>query len=501
MKKLLLVFTFLNSFSLAFSQEIHTIRLDFEKNCFYPEDINALNTLKKGDLYQLKVENINMNLYKVVFNKKDTIIVSNLTFPTFDLVSLGGITDLLAKINFETLSTISLPSTILSVDIQNKINNQGQYLLTDSEFDYLMSELKSKNLLNSNNLKVIIKSRILKDKDELIIKSQVAKNYKQDIDSLSLTIQKKIFSYLVLDKNMPYYNLLSGNIDFDNVLLSAESIRARLKILSEEIKKEQSNYTKFISADNIKKFISEDNELREADKALMETFTKLISDVDKLYESINSEKVASWIKELIFKENNSSSTYTSLPQQLNGDQTKLNIQFVPIKEEYALPFYQTEIQFPQRKRFYVGVGMSFYYTGFKNESYSTEATILNDSTTNYQIVDEKHKKGELGLTTLIHFGWKPCYYDKNKDWFAVNLVMGPALSITKAIRPRVVVGGGLAFGRKNMLTINGLFTGGYVDKKSEVYRTKTVYNNKPENITVSKLEGAVGISLGYIYKF
>lgn len=42
---------------------------------------------------------------------------------------------------------------------------------------------------------------------------------------------------------------------------------------------------------------------------------------------------------------------------------------------------------------------------------------------------------------------------------------------------------------------------GYVDKKSEAYSLNGIFDAKPENITVSKMDGALGISIGYIYKF
>ncbi|RRJ92743.1 hypothetical protein EG240_01625 [Paenimyroides tangerinum] len=487
--KLLLLLVTICFAEQSWGQDITSIRLDFKNKCFYPEDIKALEKLKKGDFYQLKIIDVNMNLYKIVFDKRDTIITSNVEFPTFDLVNIEGIGDLLGKINFSTNSVSNL------VDAFNA-SAKGNHSIMLMEW----AKSNDRNLAKEKTIEDI-KSLIDVHKDNLILKDGLLKSYKMEVDELQFTIQKKLHSYSVLDKSNSTYQLLSGNINFDSILVQTQRWRANIKSNSNAIIKQQSEYLKIVSVDNIKKIIENDTELKEADKTLKEAFTKAISNTDKLYESVNSEKVASWITELVYKDNNSTFSYTTLPQQLNGDQTKLNIQLIRIKEDSDLPNYQTEIQFPQKRQFYVGLGMSFYYAGFRNEAYSVKSTVSNEENTEYNIVDEKNRKGELGLATLIHFGWRPFYDKRTGDWFAVNLVTGPALSFTNTVKPRVAVGGGFAFGYKNMLTINGLYMGGFEDRKSETYNADAVYSSKPENVTVSKLAGSFAISLGYIYKF
>ena len=146
----------------------------------------------------------------------------------------------------------------------------------------------------------------------------------------------------------------------------------------------------------------------------------------------------------------------------------------------------------------MGLGLSFYYACFANDVYSISSTVIDATTTQYRIVDEKNEKWELGIASLLHFGIKP---SKNCDWFALNLVTGSALSITNKIKPRIIIGGGISFGRKQLLSINALYLGGYVDKKSEVFSVEDFYTTKPEQVTVSKPDGAFGLSLGYIYRF
>lgn len=460
------------------------ITLDFKNKIF--SVVTNLEKLKKGGLFQLQIDSINMNLYKVVFDKKDTIISSGVTFPTFDLVNMGGVGELLGKLKEIAFSASSIEH---SESDKQKITT---FKSVEKSIDIYKGELVKglKKIIEENSVEIQNSLKILVAKGE-------------NIDNLSLTIQKKIFSYDILTRTNPNYKLLSGDISFDTILLRTEKFRRELSNLSTKLKEQQDEYIQYTSPDKVKKIINDKNntDLKDADKTLQEAYIKAISMAEKLYESINAEKVSSWIRELIYKDNNSSFSYKTLPQQLNGNQTKLNIQFIPAKEEYGLPSYQTEIHFPHRNPFYVGVGMSFYYAKFKNEVYSSKGIVVNDSTTNYQIVDEKNNKEEYGLTTLIHFGYRPFCFNKKADWFAVNLVMGPALSLTNTVKPRIAMGGGFAFGRMSMLTINGLYMAGYVDTKSEAFNTEKTYSSKPDNVTVSKIQNSFGISLGYIYKF
>lgn len=136
-------------------------------------------------------------------------------------------------------------------------------------------------------------------------------------------------------------------------------------------------------------------------------------------ESISEDKVTAWGLALINKENNADWKYTSLPIQMNGERTKLDIKIIPQKEEYGLPSYHTQIQFPRRKSFYVGVGMSFYGALFRSEGCSVEGIQIDSVTANYRIKDEGYKKGEVGVTTLIHFGWKPFVKEHPKNHFVL----------------------------------------------------------------------------------
>ncbi|MBN2396012.1 MAG: hypothetical protein JXC36_06080 [Candidatus Atribacteria bacterium] len=455
---------------------VKNITLDFQ-NKEFTSNLKELDNIKKGDFYKLTIKNINMNLYEVNIKKKDSIIISEVTFPTFDMVNLGGVDEILNKL--------------------------GQIVISEKQMDYK----KSKDLIQlfpGNELDLLpglrneIKERINIEKLYLETKLKSIDNINRRIDNLSLNVQKKTYSYLVKDPSMTYFKELSGKVPFDTILSNVTFIRTMIEKLIKELENKQSGYNTFISDEKIKILFKTDEELSKANKNLLEVFSNVISSAKKTFEGINSDRVSTWINSIIFKENNFNElTYTTLPQQFNGDITRLKIYINQRNSSYGLPSYNTEIVFPQVKQFFLGLGMSFYYGNFVNVLYSIKAS-LNDTSTTYSIVDEENKAGELGVTTLLHIGYRPFI---NADWFALNLVTGPALSLTNTVKPRVAAGGGISFGMKKMFSINLLYIGGYTEVKSNVYNTSEIYVTKPEKVTVSKFKNKFGLSFGLIYKF
>lgn len=337
-------------------------------------------------------------------------------------------------------------------------------------------------------------------------KLKTIKGYENDIDNFYLSVNQKILSYMVLD--LVESEILADKVDLKFVIDKTQTFKSNLKTIAKEITTQEADYKKFVAKKEFQDIIKSNEEIKAADQVLNEAFFTASPAADTLTKAISQDKVMSLLNLLVVKKNAginisaitkiNGTTYMSLPMQLNGDESILKIAITPQKAEYGLQSYQTEIKFPQKKQFYVGLGMSFYGAPFKNDSYSVSATVIDSTRTDYKIVNEKNKKGELSITTLLHFGVRPFL---KQDWFSLNLVVGPALSLTEIIKPRIALGGGFCFGTKEMLSINFLALGGYVDRKSAVYDTDTAYNSKPENITVSKLSWVGGVSLGYIYNF
>lgn len=533
-----------------------TLTIDFESKKITGKD--SLENLKKGDLYQIKVNNINMNRYNVLIDKKDSIIVSNIEFPTFDMIGLGAITDIIGSLSNRAFSQksssfeeqlINLNQTTFSKQkIENLKLSQEKWIHQDPDFKKIvlgnpnLKQIMTENnffqsngenfVLDTADLEKIsklfqkeidslkaeeesIKSELEKINKQLDLKEQTRAKIRVQIDfSKSETKSRmdvvKDITLEINNSTIPgfelmalYYQESNTDIPKKSILGSFQppSLESLLDTLFSQRKRLQDNKESIFQIsneyDDFKRKINSDlfktdSEIRKADSVFIKEIATSKALIDSILTKISNSVVSKFISTIIDLDNNKDRKYTSLPIQHNGDIGKLSITIAPKKPEYG-PSYSTEIKFPQKKSFYVGIGMSFYYAWFKDETYSVEAT-TSDST-KYQIKNENIRRGELGLATLIHFGWQFC------DNFSFNFVTGPALSITNPVKPRIALGAGFSYGERSRVSLNVLYMGGFVNRKSVVYNEKIDYDIRPENVTVSKLSGSFGISLGYIYKF
>jgi hypothetical protein len=535
MKKKLLSFVMVFGFVLqSWGQDsIKIIKFDFKEKRF--KNLTSLEKLKQGEFYQLQIDKINMNLYKVSIGKKDSIVESEVTFPTFDAIGLGSINDVLSSLNNSTFSAGKNNETdidVINKEVVNKyvelLNNTHKLATLDNNTfqsaknqELLIQRDSILQKLKENYTQFYQQQVVLNNKNKILnqIKlsnstiEELAKNLKEHIEIINDSVIAQLDLVALTYKESIYEKPTKKESILEtlqpqpikNILVTTKNERKIIIAIQNSIKSVESEYKDFIDKNKINKdfmaLFEKDEDIKNKHKLLLTNIEKLKTEaIDSAYSKISPTKIIKYVNSIIDLDNNKERSFISLPVQHNGDITKLSIYITPKKEEYGNQ-YQTELHFPQNKNFYVGIGTSFYYANFKNDVYSTKATIVNDSVTNYQIINEKNKKGEIGITTLIHFGYRPFLKKKELDILAFNLVAGPALSLSNTVKPRIAIGGGIAIGRKNMLSINGLYMGGYVDKKSKIYDTELTYGDKPDKITVSKLQEAFAISLGYIYKF
>jgi hypothetical protein len=242
--------------------------------------------------------------------------------------------------------------------------------------------------------------------------------------------------------------------------------------------------------------IYSDTTLRRTDKEIKLAYSAVIDSAFKVFESIKTEKIITWLTPLIYLENNKNTTYVSLPITLRKDLTTLSVNIEPKKPEFGLQNYKAELSFPIQKRRYIGTGVSFYVSSLYSEAFSIQATKLDTVNTDYKLISEEPLKAEIGLSTLLYFGKK--FY--NSDWGG-HFLIGPSLSLSTKVKPRLSIGAGISYGKKQMVTLGIIGMGGYVDKRSVVYEENKTYKVKPNQITVSKLDFGYGLSMGYIYKF
>jgi hypothetical protein len=438
--------------------------------------LEDLEDLKKGDFYSIKIENINLNIWKVQISKTDSIIKVDVPFPSFDLINLGGIGEMLENLNLSTISQLN-QSPIASF-------NSADNAIIKKEVD----------------LAKRINDTIQKNK--LLIERKVAliNGYQKQIDEMVLNLNKKILWYEVDNNRVSaLFNLVINPLLPTNILIdSVNDLRQIIKLESDTLFRLKQNYLLFGEDNEVKKFLnSESNkEYKESYDLITDAYSELITLVDKIYEGINAEKLMIWLAKIVEKENNRNTTFMSFPQQFNGDITTLKVTVKPHKPESNLPAFETEIKFPVKKRYFLGFGSSFYISSLYNQSFSVKADTSNSST-NYRIVDESPIKAEIGISALIHGG----SYFKNHPNIAYHFTLGPGIGISNKVQPRLSFGGGFSFGNKNMFSVDLLGVSGFVQKKSRAFSLDDTYSVKPEQITVSKLSFGIGVAIGYVYRF
>ena len=101
----------------------------------------------------------------------------------------------------------------------------------------------------------------------------------------------------------------------------------------------------------------------------------------------------------------------------------------------------------------------------------------------------------MGIAALLRYGKK----SESSDW-GRHFSVGTGLSIEKSPKPRLLIGGGLSYGKKHNFTFDLGLIAGYTDTKSKVIDLNTVYTEKPSNITVTKLKAGAFVSFGYMFK-
>lgn len=465
------------------SAQMKIITLDFASKSFN-EDFEALKTLKPGQLYQLKIININMNLFNVMIDKQDSTLVSDVPFPTLELIGLDGVSTIAANIIQATTSTTE------------KISQWG--FENEKQRAPGKETAQERILLIQYNYLINLNSTLSQSKPVIGI-----------ADGLIVKINNQLLSYMVgVDTliRLSHY-VFDPNLTFDQAMVQATSLRKQIDSLKDIISSQQTAYNKFaeglLKSDETKKLITEDSLIKLNDQRLKEGYTKAIAELTAAADKISYVKISGFFASLIRLENNKNRTYLSMPMQLNGDINKLTLTISPKVADAGLQSYNATYEFP-RKSFYVGLGASFYYAKFRNDFYSIKETQTSDTTSHFNLIEENPERREIGFASLIHFGWKlnRVCNRQTRGLFGIHGTLGPALSLSSKPQFRMAVGAGISLGRnRNMLTLDFLRMGGYVNRLSNAYSMNEDYSAKPEQVTVSKLDFQWSYSVGYIYKF
>ena len=279
-----------------------------------------------------------------------------------------------------------------------------------------------------------------------------------------------------------------------------DTINKKIAKLKGKVAAALKNYT-----DEVKKFkdikvFETDTKLPEADKKINEAHGLLKTKLEEARTKTNAENTKKILVTLSNVINNRQFKYTSLPMQLNGDQTTLKIKIEPRSDTYALNSYQTEIVFPQRRKSFIAAGSTFYLAWLEDEVYSAQKVIdgtVSPIDTSYTLVSENQAGFETGTSININFGWS---LDDKSDWY-LGIALGPGLSFTKTVRPRLLIGPSLYYGKRGKLVLGGGWILGYVDRLSNAVPSLNGLPEVPSTVVVSNFDVEGFVQLGYVYSF
>lgn len=445
--------------------------------------VNELEKLQESDFYQLHITNLNGNLYKVSMDTKDTISEQKVNVPTFggfDLDNLSkviaGITSFSAEL---TGATVSLSGE--EFELKGKKSTKSSKPLSKQEQVRNTAILDAKKLIENTKKKLLgLKEKIFK--------------LKVDIDELVFQTE-----YYIRKSDVEFESQIAGSglhlstFNMSTLINAIGQKRAALILLNSEIGTEHGKYI-----DDMKPHLLtlvDNASLKASDESINKSFEEFNKTVGAALDSINADKMGAVISRIILRENNRKYEYLSPPIQYSGGVGILKFTITPRSDDGLLQSYSTSIKFPLRNKPVTVLGAGFYTALLKNEVLSVAGT-KNGTDTSYSFVKEDDRKGEIGVYASIN---RALPIGKKNTF--LNITVGPALSLSDKVRPRIIVGSGLSFGKRNMLTIGVGGITGYVDRRSKLLETVQTFNVKPESGIVSKLGFGGYVNIGYQYNF
>lgn len=438
--------------------------IDFEKKRIeaFPEK------LKKGDFYFLKIKNINMNLYNVNYEPKDSVELSKINYITFEAVPLKGFSNLISSFDFSKFEQqdekgLKFDQKTLIVGFDEMIEDMDLSSIEDTLLAYKWYIKIANNQLTSIHKKT---NELGKSIEQLSISYLDEDNQKRSID-------------------------LAAKYTTSYILEESEKIQHQLTFFENKIDELEKKYESFYKRHKF-------NIDKKDHKAITESIKGLLESQSEIYESIDPDKVNEWLTTITLLANNADGEYQSLPIQLKGDYTNFSITITSKKDEFGMPNYETEFRIPNFSNWFIGTGASLYRSTLSDKGYSIITSPKDSVTTNYLIDDRKLPSHEFGFSTTINFG-----YELKSIGFHVSV--GPAISLSNPGKARFLTGVGVSFGKRQRFAINYSGIAGYVDRLATIHENpmqeKSVHPDLiPDKVTTSKFKWGGAISFGYVYK-
>jgi len=438
--------------------------------------------IKEGEFYQIVIDSINLNQYYVQIESTDTTYSSSLTFPTFGSLDLSSLASLVSNLSINNEVIKSNSKDVPEAEMANYNKTWGIILPGEKN-------------TSTSNTKEDLRIRLQLQSNLVTLNNKVSVNL-DTLEAIKFKIEDKSFKYTTY-KILKHTNKNSkeSEINIEDDIKLFDSLRVRLNKLKEAVNKETKSLQKLVDIGEAKVFLAKtDNidvksDLEKTQKALKETSKKTTQALG-LISPDNIEKQLKSILNL-YDENK----YISLPIQYNSEVASMKIKFIPKDSTSTLqPYILPTIKFPKRKSYW-SVGSAIYHANMDNERVGIESTQI-DSTQTYSLLPEEPLKNEIGAALLLRGGYK---FEIFEQLFGTHLSVSTGLSLGEAVKPRMLLGGGITIGQKHSFAIDFGAIGGYVNLVSKNTTFEKVYYSEPK-VLLNDLQFKFFWSVGYAFR-
>ncbi len=458
--------------------KLYKIVLDYENKSGY----RLPKKIKKGDLYQIVVKNINLNRYSVSINNKDSIYKSvALAFPTFSNFSLDALSSLTAGFNpsslFSEQGDISSDSAAMEKNLEN-LHLRWDIFMIDID----QTALETKEVYDS----IISVHQVFVKENELKLKSTISQ-----FDTFKSELNRARLNQLASEYNTSFSDTVQFYKSYDMVNAVKDKIKKNIAHVTEEY----GNYKKVLLLKEIKLFIadSKNKEDKERSELITKAYKELIKKNNLLLEETATEKIVPLMSSILFM--NKPNRYKSFPIQFRSDLSEITITKTPRDTTGILDTERVTFSFPLKNDLeYWNIGTSFYYSGLSSDRFSTITNAVTDSTSVVNVINEGRSNGETGISINFRYGKKFGLQDK----LGMHVAIGPGISIEKDFKPRVLGGFGFSYGKKHNFIVDFGGIIGYVDRQSNALDLDVTYTEAP-TLTLTELKFNYYFSLGYSF--
>lgn len=467
------------------NSKTRTIHINFKEKTI---DDSEMDNLKYGDYIRVKIDSLNTFLYKVTINSKDSIIHTSLPSNPFGLIStevLNGLVAGLSPVNSIFTSSL-LPPSEEQGESTEKLSIVNDPIFKKKLRTLLGQNLKDKEQQIDSTVSAILNRKIIEQNEEY----DSILNFKEIYNKITYEGVKYSQS-LRLEQRDTEILRIPNDLDYKKLRKTIDSLNKQIYGKLHYLNKEHLHYLSILSP--LLKLVKEEDSYKEKRTLIDAVQLELTKTYQELLKNTSSKTQKELLSSFITIKNHLAYRHISLPVPYLGNLKELDINIVPQSDSTSrLSDYSTKLYFPTTKKTFWGISTGFYFAKDLNENYSVKELLNADNDTIYNLIKEDSGKTEIGLKAMVRKGWK-INKEGNLFW---NMGFGPGIKITDKVKPRIFLGTGFAFGRKNKLFADFGAVYMFYDKLSNAV---DLLNNrtKPESILVTATKVQYYFSIGY----